>query len=352
MEPGGPKPRLMESSVVLATDDLGVMSNFQSKFVGRSLVLGSVKSPPSAVVCYRDLGSCDFYYTQLSGALLRESDSPGSDFAVGVVLSGCVHLVRFGEETTHGPGSVVLQLPGDEAVQFSSGFESLTVRIPITKGHMLAHLAMPYRVRAPRQRKLSEADEIEFAALALIVARETERAYRVRRGTPVEQFAVLGRALTDRAVSLLDQVLGTPRSEETEADEVCARALTLVRDANGTRKTVEEMAEAAQCSVRTLYRAFDDVAKIGPSEFEHRFRLFQARLDVLRRAIGDETPRTDQSTYGFPSVRSFRAAYLQEFGEVPAITARRRREVWEKFCRRLEAPKVTTSSPAYAPTGG
>ena len=118
--------------------------------------------------------------------------------------------------------------------------------------------------------------------------------------------------------------------------------------AEGRRVSVGEMASAASCSVRTLYRAFERLASIGPSEFELRCRLHLSRLAVLREALSETRSQDLSNDFGFPSANAFRHAYRIEFGETPNATARRRREDWEDFHDELDRREAVPSDRVLA----
>lgn len=324
------------------------MSQFQSNAAARSWIVGATCDPPVAVVCHRRLGPADLYYTRVRGRFIRESDSPGVDVAVGVVLSGSVRLDRFGRTESFAEGDVVMQLPGDEAVQYCEDFEGFTVRIPISVPQLTTLLAMPYATRRNVPRVAERCDAQEVLAVVTFAAQESERASLERLQEPATQFTLLGRALTERAVALLGTSLPESTGHEPECLAVCEAALRRLQAANGERTTVSEMAVAAACSVRTLYRAFDDLASIGPSEFELRFRLNLARLAVTRAAREDRREEAIWCRFAFPSANSFRHAYRLEFGETPVATMRRRHEAWEDLVDELEWQPASLDAGAMA----
>lgn len=85
--------------------------------------------------------------------------------------------------------------------------------------------------------------------------------------------------------------------------------------------TVEQIAQHASCSVRTLFKTFQTVHGIGPIVF-----LRKTRLEHARRMLSDpaslETVAAVGARCGFSNLGHFARYYRDHFGILPSVTLR------------------------------
>ena len=94
------------------------------------------------------------------------------------------------------------------------------------------------------------------------------------------------------------------------------------------RHSVEDLAAAAECSVRSLQANFAEHCATSPIEYVRRLRLELARNRLL-----DETCRAPIASiatdFGFASASRFAAEYRRRYGETPSETRQRRANTGE-----------------------
>jgi transcriptional regulator GlxA family with amidase domain len=85
---------------------------------------------------------------------------------------------------------------------------------------------------------------------------------------------------------------------------------------------MEQVANVAGCSVRTLGAVFRQFRDTTPLAALHAIRLDQVRAD-LDCCAADASIAEVARRYGFTNAGRFKSAYCRRFGEAPAETARR-----------------------------
>lgn len=86
---------------------------------------------------------------------------------------------------------------------------------------------------------------------------------------------------------------------------------------------MEQVADAAGCSIRTLDAVFHRFRDTTPLAVLHAIRLEQVRAELSHSAKSASVAEISRS-YGFTNAGRFAAAYRRRFGESPVETARRR----------------------------
>ncbi|EPN2807075.1 AraC family transcriptional regulator [Serratia marcescens] len=99
------------------------------------------------------------------------------------------------------------------------------------------------------------------------------------------------------------------------------RAVEFINENIGSTLTLAGIARAAQCSIRTLQRAFHDWRQIGIMQYVKEVRLQRAREDLLRSDINSVTEVATR--WGFFHLSQFAADYRKQYGELPSETRRR-----------------------------
>ena len=86
--------------------------------------------------------------------------------------------------------------------------------------------------------------------------------------------------------------------------------------------TVEDLASAAECSVRSLQANFAEYGATSPMDFVRRRRLALARTRLLDPTCEDPIGEIAVA-HGYRSASRFAADYRRLFGELPSGTRRR-----------------------------
>jgi transcriptional regulator GlxA family with amidase domain len=87
---------------------------------------------------------------------------------------------------------------------------------------------------------------------------------------------------------------------------------------------MEQVADAAGCSIRTLGAVFRHFRDTTPLAALHAIRLEQVQAELSHSAISG-SPAEVARRYGFTNAGRFTSAYRRRFGEAPLETAKRRR---------------------------
>lgn len=88
--------------------------------------------------------------------------------------------------------------------------------------------------------------------------------------------------------------------------------------------SVDELAEVARVSVRTIYDGFRKYRGIGPMKAAKGMRLDRARDDLLAADDDRDTVKDVAARWGFHHGSSFATDFAERFGELPSETLRRR----------------------------
>lgn len=100
------------------------------------------------------------------------------------------------------------------------------------------------------------------------------------------------------------------------------RAVSYIEEHADEAVTLMDIANAAHCGVRTLYRAFKDWRGISPMRYLKEVRLRNVRHDLLHPRDGD-CVTSIALRWGFMHLGQFSVDYKHAFGEKPSETFRR-----------------------------
>ncbi|MBX7131799.1 MAG: helix-turn-helix domain-containing protein [Fimbriimonadaceae bacterium] len=267
------------------------------------------------------IGPGNLHYTELKGHLINLASSTGSDLVVGTLVSGRAKVFLNGDRYELQPWQSVLGFPGDEAAQFLSNSNLFTLRIPVTREVHFRIVSLPYQRRLKIRRLLSPDDAEDYRRLLVFFCEESDRTFRPN-GDPSLQSRAIGLALRARVDTVLGASIEPALDYNEELVRICLACESLFPSRLSRRLGADEMAKAASCSVRQLYRAFDAVANSSPAAYVARRRIYHARallLNTLADPLGEAARQC-----GFSSRARLRKAYEAEFGEDPDETLKRR----------------------------
>lgn len=161
----------------------------------------------------------------------------------------------------------------------------------------------------------------ELRNYALLTVEAIDRGYAPRGST-------LASTLEQGLVDMLLDVQSHSRVEEIVLAEAKLRSnrVQMVREMVERKFAeplrLEDLARAADCSVRALQTAFTELCGIQPMEFVRRHRLSRAR-EMLDSATPETRIMEVARGAGFTNPSRFAAAYEEMFGELPSDTLRR-----------------------------
>lgn len=247
---------------------------------------------------------------------------PTSDFIVQFVLDGEVDAAIDGHHRRLGPGSAIVVPP-------ACRFERRTrcsVGLSVVIDAIALRSRLAERVSMPLDRPIEFRTEIGTALnplLAMAVAIDQALATGLAvAGGPA--CIALERGFMDLLLDL------QPHSyaEVLVRDERAIKSMrietvrSLVDRDPSARLRVEDLAAAAECSVRSLQANFAEYGATSPMDFVRRRRLAIARKRLLdpgcRDSIGDLAVE-----HGYRSASRFASDYRRLFGESPTETRRR-----------------------------
>jgi AraC family ethanolamine operon transcriptional activator len=132
----------------------------------------------------------------------------------------------------------------------------------------------------------------------------------------------------------LDPVAAAPTGRPLiPRSDVIRKAKELIDRCGDVVPGIDDLAWAADVSVRTLQTAFLDYYGVPPLRYLTLRRLHEVR-DELRKADPDETTVTRiAARFGFWQFGRFAGQYRRLFGEKPSETLRRGRKVAELIAR-------------------
>lgn len=299
-----------------------------------------------AVISVVDLHPGRLFYFAHQGTLVREANNPLNDIAAGIVLSGhaCLRGPGFGQLAA---GEGVIQLPGDAALQVSTDLEALAFRLPIASACELRLIATPFAANKSWQRVLPARSADELGSLLRFTAMEMDRLADEGRDR-LDQGRALGLAIRQRLHDALPSQQRSLLEPRPIAEEICLNAYREIEASSSGRLTTTELADRARCSVRTLFRSFDQILGIGPAEFELRYRLRRLHIAATAQAF-NSTIHLSPATFGFTSGETMQREYLAEFGEEIASTVRDRRASWQALVQAVSGDfareiRISTSS--------
>ena len=87
--------------------------------------------------------------------------------------------------------------------------------------------------------------------------------------------------------------------------------------------TLAAVAEAADCSIRSLSRAFQHAAGTSPMQYVQKLRLQRIRAELMRPRSSDKTIADIAYHWGYRHLGEFNRKYRECFGETPSETRQR-----------------------------
>lgn len=247
---------------------------------------------------------------------------PTSDFIVQLVLEGEALATIDGRRHRLGPGDAIVVPPACRFERRTRG--SVTLSVMVDSIALRSRLAE--RISAPLDRPIDFQTKVAAARnplLAMTVAIDQALASGLAVvGGPAS--GALQRAFIDLLLDLqphsyADRLMRDDRAVKSMRIET-VRAL-VDRDPSADL-AVEDLAAAAECSVRSLQANFAEYGATSPMDFVRRRRLALARARLLDLGCDDPIGAIAVA-HGYRSASRFAADYRKLFGELPSVTRRR-----------------------------
>jgi AraC-like DNA-binding protein len=249
-------------------------------------------------------------------SLRRETTS---DFLVQFVLEGEVHLAIDGRRHRLGPGNAIVVPPGcrferrtQRSVGLSVVVDSIALRTRLAE-RVSAALDRPIEFRT---RVVAARNPLLAMAVAIDQALASGLAVVDGPACTAMQRAFIDLLLDLQPHSYADDLVRDDRAVKSMRIET-VRAL-VDRDPSA-HLTVEDLASAAECSVRSLQANFAEYGATSPMDFVRRRRLALARTRLLDPTCEDPIGEIAVA-HGYRSASRFAADYRRLFGERPSAS--------------------------------
>lgn len=276
------------------------------------------------------------FRTEVDGITVRVARDGGpclfeaSIAADGVALMLCFDAVGkvCGNGSPFGPHSVMVA-PGRAAIQSTSldVVSWMSVFIPASR---LRTDSADSRSASQHACRIVDAPEQDYSALQNVL-------FRVSMAAKAGAFENNPAGQREAAQKLIDAAqlivmrpavdkgrgLATGRPRLSRA-EIIGRACDTVEAHSGAGIHVEELADAAGVSVRTLNNAFREQMGISPRHFVRAYTLNAARTALRQAEPGSVRVSDVAARLGIWEWGRFSRDYQQLFGELPSATLRRR----------------------------
>jgi transcriptional regulator GlxA family with amidase domain len=111
-----------------------------------------------------------------------------------------------------------------------------------------------------------------------------------------------------------------PATRPSLAARQFQQAASFIARHAGSPITLNDIADAAQCSTRTLARVFAAAGEVAPMQYVHRVRLAGIRATLVSTAAAARTIAEIAYSGGFAHLGEFNRQYRLLFGETPSAT--------------------------------
>lgn len=254
-------------------------------------------------------------FSHVCGGLLNIGSSVGRHLVLALPVAGKSTTYINGVRGEIPPGTAVMALPGDTAFHAMYDMSGFGLRVPLSRASMFRIAAMPYRLRFERSRYLDPSNSADLLRLMEFTSAEHDRS----ASPDSEQVEALGGAIVARTQMVVRSVISDCVDSDPYLLDLCLRCENVVRASEGRHFRSVDLADAVQCSVRQLYRAFAATADTTPAEYELRCRLTLARAQLVVQEEPDAV-KIVARRHGFANLKSFYSAYEREYDESPEDT--------------------------------
>jgi AraC-like DNA-binding protein len=312
---------LNDKSRIFAAASPYEVSDYVNQHVGSHCIRLPQHGSAQASLSHRTFGNLDLCRLSYGGSVRVTSPALETIYHLQVLLSGhCLWKGRGNQEHYFTPGELLLINPDDQVdLTYSDDCEKFIVKLPATtiaKVCSDTHWNVPSEgVRfAPRH----YLEHIEgFGNLLALVCEEAESAQPLPQVT--EQFTRI--IATKLLAQVANNVSRLPQDEHSPSFE---RILQFIEDNLKQDISLEQLAELARISPRSLYGMFDKHVGSTPKHF-----IRQRKLEKIHAQLSDPGARIRNVTevaldYGFLHLGRFSESYKNAFGELPSDTLRRR----------------------------
>ncbi|VWB69885.1 AraC family regulatory protein [Burkholderia lata] len=259
-----------------------------------------------------------------------EPDDLGACLLITTTIRGRAGMTA-GQAQYYGgePGATVLGLASDSPrFHYEPTAEVLKVQLDHRRVSAACWRMMRHPGRAPLRFEIAMRDSHAltrwFMLLDFVVTtlNESDAVLRDYLAPSVEEMLI---------VTLLDTqphnyTAELHRSSGVIAPKQLRRAVEFMEARLGQALTLTEIAAAADCSIRSLSRAFSAFRQTTPMQHLNHLRLEKIRTELISNVGSAATISTIALQYGFTHLSAFNLQYRRRYGETPSQTRRRARD--------------------------
>ncbi len=311
---------LNEKSRLFANADPYAVSDYVNQHVGSHCIRLPKSGRPAASLSHRSFGSLDLCRISYGGSVRVTSPALETIYHLQVLLQGHCLWRGHGQEHYFTPGELLLINPDDPVdLTYSDDCEKFIVKLParlIERACSDNHWQSPSDgVRFASRHQLQQLDG--FASLLGLVCDEAES----EQSLPLVQEHYT-RIIATKLLGLLSN--NVSRQELAESSPSFERLVQFIDDNLKQDISLEQLAQLAHMSPRSLYALFDKHLGATPKHY-----IRQRKLERVRACLSDPVARVRNVTevaldYGFLHLGRFSESYRSAFGELPSDTLRRR----------------------------
>lgn len=311
---------LSAASCVFDRADPYAVSSYVNEHVGSHAIRLPTIGHPEASLNHRKFASLDLCRISYGGSVRVTSPALETIYHLQVLLRGHCLWRGHGEEHYFSPGELLLINPDDPVdLTYSDDCEKFIVKLPSTLLDKTCRDSQWQRpaegVRFKSRHSLQQLEG--FTGLLQLVCSEAESAQTVQQVQ--EQYS---RIIATKLLTLLDNNVSRMVPEQGAAS--FERILQFIEDNLKQDISVEQLAQLAHSSPRSLYALFERHTGTTPKSF-----IRQKKLEQIYSSLSDPASRVRNITevaldYGFLHLGRFSESYKSAFGELPSDTLRRR----------------------------
>lgn len=296
-----------------------------SGYISQHVSAHDIRFPGSmgdaAGLCHQKAGVIDLCRVSYGGQARVVTPGLGDSFHLQTILRGhCSYTIR-GQSFAFGPGDVMLMNPHDEVdLTYSADCEKFILRIPAT---LLDDVCAEHRWYKPRDGiefipVRYRFDEIEsLMSLVSLLCVEAEAS----GGTP-QMYGHYNRLVAGKLLTLMKHnlTLDLPCLQSGSFERISGYIEQHIKQDIG----VDQLAQVARMSLRSLYLLFERHAKTTPKCY-----IKQRKLERVHAVLADPSYAAPNVTavaldYGFTHLGRFSEYYKAAFGVLPSDTLKRR----------------------------
>nr|WP_313404597.1 AraC family transcriptional regulator [Pseudomonas sp.] len=311
---------LNEKSRLFANADPYAVSDYVNQHVGSHCIRLPNSGRPAASLSHRSFGSVDLCRISYGGSVRVTSPALETIYHLQVLLQGHCLWRGHGEEHYFTPGELLLINPDDPVdLTYSDDCEKFIVKLP---AHLIERACVDNHWQRPgdgvRFASRHQLQQLEgFTSLLGLVCEEAES----EQSLPLVQEHYT-RIIASKLLGLLRN--NVQRQELSQSSPSFERLVQFIEDNLKQDISVEQLAQLAHMSPRSLYALFDKHLQTTPKHY-----IRQRKLERVHTCLKDPTAKVRNVTevaldYGFLHLGRFSESYRSAFGELPSDTLRRR----------------------------